>query len=76
MPYEKIFKKTLAKNYQLCYYHMALERAQKYPGVAQLVACLNGVQEAGSSNLLTRTRTESLGSPFFYFNFGFGIYGY
>ena len=29
-------------------------------GVAQLVACLNGVQEAGSSNLLTPTTKESL----------------
>ena len=31
----------------------------RYPGVAQLVACLNGVQEAGSSNLLTRTSKKS-----------------
>ena len=29
----------------------------EYPGVAQLVARLNGVQEAASSNLVTRTES-------------------
>ena len=32
------------------------ENSTKYPGVAQMVACLNGVQEAGGSNPLTQTR--------------------
>ena len=32
------------------------------PGVAQMVACLNGVQEAPSSNLGTRTKTSKAGS--------------
>ena len=31
-----------------------------YLGVAQLVACLNGVQEAASSNLATPTMQRSL----------------
>ena len=30
-----------------------------FPGVAQLVACLNGVQEAGRSNRPTRTKEKS-----------------
>lgn len=33
-----------------------------YLGVAQLVACLNGVQEAASSNLATQTKRNPLPS--------------
>lgn len=54
----KIFDLSLAFYIQLCYIIWAIN-ACPYPGVAQLVACLNGVQEAGSSNLLTRTKKKS-----------------
>ena len=37
-------------------YANIIEPQAKYPGVAQLVACLNGVQEAGRSNRPTRTK--------------------
>ena len=33
---------------------------KKYLGVAQLVACLNGVQEAGSSSLPTQTKNRQV----------------
>ena len=38
---------------RVCYYNRALKSA--YPGVAQMVARLNGVQEAAGSNPVTRT---------------------
>ncbi len=44
----KIFKKTVDKT-------VFCGTIIKHPGVAQVVACLNGVQEAVSSSLATRT---------------------
>ena len=46
-----------------------------YPGVAQMVACLNGVQEAAGSNPVTRTKKNpvtAMVTGFLYFpNFPF-----
>ena len=49
------WKKRLAFFIPVCYYNRALKESA-FPGVAQLVARLNGVQEAASSNLVTRTK--------------------
>ena len=46
--YEKFFKKSVDKT-------IFCGTIFKHPGVAQVVACLNGVQEAVSSSLATRT---------------------
>ena len=47
-------QKTLAIHAPVCYDNRALKST--YPGVAQMVARLNGVQEAAGSNPVTRTK--------------------
>ena len=49
---------SIALRFKLCYYIWAVGNGQpEYPGVAQMVARLNGVQEAAGSNPVTRTKT-------------------
>ena len=53
----KFLKIAVAIPGKMCYYIRAAEVAEdvRYPGVAQMVARLNGVQEAAGSNPVTRT---------------------
>ena len=51
-------QKTLAIPAPVCYDNRALKST--YPGVAQMVARLNGVQEAAGSNPVTRTTSEQI----------------
>ena len=58
VPLEKYAEREFLGNYKKqlhCLSICAILIKLKNPGVAQLVACLNGVQEAGRSNRPTRT---------------------
>ena len=52
-----IFKKALAKPTAICYYMWAERNTVHFRVWRSLVSRLNGVQEAASSNLVTRTNT-------------------
>lgn len=45
---------------KICYHILARFNMNAYPGVAQLVACLTGGQEAAGSSPVTRTMTSVL----------------
>ena len=56
----------------MCYYLKADNK--QYPGVAQMVACLNGVQEAAGSTPVTRTKGKSFKDlPLIFYKYFWGV---
>ena len=70
------FEKSIDNRHEIWYPNQAgLRNPACYPGVAQLVACLTGGQEAAGSSPVTRTISKPLGiiQAVFVFRYGAGF---